>query len=243
MIRTLEELSANAWPALQTLLYDGWILRFANGYTRRANSILPLYPSQQAPLEKLVYCQNLYRQRGLPTIFKLAGRAESHDLNTFLLGQGYRAEADTSVQTIDLLSRKDEVSSEIRFSLGLTPEWQTAFQEMNGLSQERQGYHTQILRSILPQTCYASVSVDGQVAGCALGVLENGTFGIFDVVIHPDYRKQGHGERLMRALLAWAQQQGGHTAYLQVMLNNAPAQRLYARLGFKEQYQYWYCVK
>jgi hypothetical protein len=34
MIKTFEELLLNMWPALQTKLYDGWILRFANGYTK-----------------------------------------------------------------------------------------------------------------------------------------------------------------------------------------------------------------
>jgi hypothetical protein len=30
---TIEELTMNAWPSLQTILLDGWIIRMAGGYT------------------------------------------------------------------------------------------------------------------------------------------------------------------------------------------------------------------
>jgi hypothetical protein len=43
MIRFIEELSLSALPALETVFLDGWVLRFSNDYTRRANSINPLY--------------------------------------------------------------------------------------------------------------------------------------------------------------------------------------------------------
>ena len=43
MITRLEEYSANAWPSQKTLFVEGWALRFAGGYTRRANSVLPLH--------------------------------------------------------------------------------------------------------------------------------------------------------------------------------------------------------
>jgi hypothetical protein len=33
-ITTLEEISMNVWPALQTILYDGWVTRSANGIDR-----------------------------------------------------------------------------------------------------------------------------------------------------------------------------------------------------------------
>jgi len=42
-IRSVEERSLNAWPSLHQMLYDGWVLRFSNGYTRRANSVSPIY--------------------------------------------------------------------------------------------------------------------------------------------------------------------------------------------------------
>ncbi|RYE31750.1 MAG: GNAT family N-acetyltransferase, partial [Hyphomicrobiales bacterium] len=32
----------NAWPALSTLIVGDWVLRFANGYSGRANSATPL---------------------------------------------------------------------------------------------------------------------------------------------------------------------------------------------------------
>ena len=42
-ILQIEELSINAFPAILTELYDGWILRYSNGYTYRGNSVNPLY--------------------------------------------------------------------------------------------------------------------------------------------------------------------------------------------------------
>ena len=39
----IEEVALNAWPSMQHMLYDGWLLRFSNGYTKRANSVNILY--------------------------------------------------------------------------------------------------------------------------------------------------------------------------------------------------------
>ena len=60
MIRFIEELSMSAWPALQTHLYDGWVLRTSNGYTKRANSINLLYESKVDLNLKLQYCKEFY---------------------------------------------------------------------------------------------------------------------------------------------------------------------------------------
>ena len=85
--------------------------------------------------------------------------------------------------------------------------------------------------------------MDGHLIGCGLGVLQAGYLGIFDIVIDPDHRGQGHGMSLMGALLAWGQERKAEKAYLQVMCNNEPALILYEKLGFQEEYQYWYRIK
>jgi len=58
--RDLEELALTTWPALQQWLYDGWVVRFADGHTRRANSINPLYPSHQDAAAKIAQCEQWY---------------------------------------------------------------------------------------------------------------------------------------------------------------------------------------
>ena len=98
MILTLEELSLIALPALQTVLVDGWVVRFAAGYTRRANSVNPLYPARRELVDSVAACETLFDQQGLRRVFKLTPAAEPAGLDDFLAARGYAREAATSVR-------------------------------------------------------------------------------------------------------------------------------------------------
>ena len=39
----VEDVCLNAWPALQEIHYDGWLIRLADGQTRRTNSVNVLH--------------------------------------------------------------------------------------------------------------------------------------------------------------------------------------------------------
>ena len=91
MIRHIEELALNAWPALQTLLLDGWVVRFANGYTRRANSVNPLYASEQDTDAKLRACEQFYRDRGLKVVFKMTAASQPDGLDALLAARATRS--------------------------------------------------------------------------------------------------------------------------------------------------------
>ena len=63
---------------------------------------------------------------------------------------------------------------------------------------------------------------------------------LFDVATAAPARNQSIGRRLVGHLLAWGRAQGARTGHLAVVADNTPALRLYARLGFREAYRYWY---
>jgi RimJ/RimL family protein N-acetyltransferase len=233
----------NAWPAMRTLHFDGWVLRFADGYTKRANSVYPLYPSEIDVDAKIEFCQSFYRGLNLPAVFKMTRASTPSGLDAHLEKRGYRVDSQTSVQLLDLTREKYEVVGNVDLTSDDTEAWHTAFARMNNVSADRRVTHENILHAITPEKCYASIRLNAQITGCGLGVLQAGHLGIFDIVIHPDHRGQGHGTHLMGALLAWGQEHGADRTYLQVMCNNEPALQLYEKLGFKEEYRYWYRVQ
>ncbi len=244
MIRQIEELSINAWPAFQTMTYGGWVLRFADGCTRRANSISPLYTSERNLQEQIRECETIYSGKKLPTIFKMIKACQPPELDAILSQKGYIDEARTSVQLLNLNIFQFAEEADVSLSSEMKEDWEEAFYLLNKVDKENQKKHGKILSNIVPAKCFASIrNKEGRIVSCGLGVLQNKHVGLFDIVTSENCRRQGLGKKLIQQILRWAKEQGAHTSYLQVMKNNMPAQILYNQLGFKEEYEYWYRVK
>jgi [ribosomal protein S18]-alanine N-acetyltransferase len=56
---------------------------------------------------------------------------------------------------------------------------------------------------------------------------------VITFAVHPDWRRQHIGERLLLAILDIAIDGGAHEATLEVRLSNLPARRLYEKFGFR----------
>ena len=241
----IEEASLNAWPALQQILFDGWVLRFARGYTKRANSVNPLFGSRLDLEYKVEVCEKLYQEKDLPTIFRLMPFAQPPGLDSVLEGRRYRVVDPTLVLYLDLqgpgLPDPDLPPRLAVRSEGLD-EWLEAFCRLRGSPLARQQTHREMLEAIASRRILASLADEGRVVACALGVLEHDHFGLFDLITAPGERNKGYGRLLVSRMLRWARERGGEHAYLQVMRTNAPARHLYARLGFRKAYSYWYRV-
>ncbi len=243
-IRLLEERSFNAWPALETLFYDGWILRFANGYTRRPNSINPLYSSTLPLDEKIAYCEQVYMAYGQDAVFRLTDAAQPADLDAALERAGYVASEPVSVQVAEMSPLDPSLAVEPdTIQTTLTPEWIDHFCALNPAVARHRGTMTAMLSAILPKAAFATIRQEGEVVAVGLGVLERGYLGLFDILVAQPARGQGIGRRLVGSLLAWGAANGATRSYLQVVSTNVPALRLYQSYGFREHYRYWYREK
>ncbi len=191
MGRRVEEASLNAWPAMRQIHLDGWLLRFAKGFTKRANSIIPLYPSVQPIPNKVAYCENLYARERLKTIFRLTSIAQAKALDDYLAGRGYEYRDPTRVLSAPLANQSLPKLSSRRFDLISKDDWLALYTQLTRLPEHARALHGAILNGI-QNTCAYAVLMEGKIpVACGLGVLEQELLGLFDVVTHVDHRQSG----------------------------------------------------
>ncbi len=242
LTRRIEEASLNAWPAMQQLLLDGWLLRFSRGFTKRANSIVPLYPpigDEQKPLAARVrHCENLYAREGLQTIFRLPAITDVAALDAYLESRGYHLVDPTLVLTTSALAQPTHQG----FALVPAEHWLEVYAELTGMPEAARKLHGAIVSGIPSECGFAILQSGTRAVACGLGVLDGDLLGLFDIVTRSEARRSGHGTALVSSLLGWGHGCGAGLAYLQMIESNAPADALYRKLGFESLYNYWYRI-
>ncbi|WP_019911877.1 GNAT family N-acetyltransferase [Paenibacillus sp. HW567] len=249
MYKLIEELTLNTWPAEQSVLLEGWILRYAAGYTKRANSVSPLYgpEGQHTALDvkhKILLAEQYYEAAGLKPVFKITPFIQPANLDGILAEQGYSIVEPSSVRLLDLQELPPvpgQYSVQIREEL--TEEWLAAFAGISGLSAANRDTLHRMLSSACLKQGYALLLKRGIPAACGLGVIQHGHIGLYDVYTAPAFRRQGMAEEMLLSLLHWAKDQSVAQSFLQVVQTNRGASALYDKLGYKEIYKYWYRVK
>lgn len=230
LIKMIEVLSFKALPALEQRYYDGWLIRYAHGYSRRANSVNPIYASHLDVDTKITHCESIYASKKHPTIFKMTPAAHPSGLDQILDDRGYQKEGETYVYTVPLVGL-GAPANPVRIETTLSTDWMTHLVRLNHIPD----YHTQTLQHMLELisvSCgFLTLEIDGYVAGVALGVVADDWMGVFDVVIDKQYRGNGYGRVIMEALLHWGEQQGASRSYLQVQADNIAATTLYSRFS------------
>lgn len=242
-----EELQSNAFPALQTIMYDGWSVRFGGGFTYRVNCANPMYPEVLPAAEKVPYVEALYRQSGLTmSIFKLHEGMEPVQLSacqTLLDGMGYGTERDGNIFVCDLTTFDRQPKTQVTVQSVMDDQWLAGFLTMNGTADAQRQAAMTMLKNIHCPIAATSIWEESRMVACGLGVLERGNVGLYDIFVDASCRRRGLGADICTAIMQAGRAQGCQRAYLQVLSDNLGARALYRGLGYEETYEYWFRTK
>lgn len=234
---SFEELSrvgARSWQPLESERLGEWTLRAAAGFTRRANSVLPLGDPGIPLDDALARVTSWYAERGLPAYVQAATGAVGTQelLIAELERRGWAAEVSAEVR-IGALAPVGDVDAPAAGDVRLTrvpdEEW---------LGRYGKVADPDVAREVLargPSVWFAALPGGRAVGRC---VVDGRWAGFAAVTVDPAHRREGLATAVMAALARRALEEGASAAWLQVETDNPGAQALYDGLGFAPHHTY-----
>lgn len=235
-IRDLEHAAALAWPGVESAWIGGWLVRAGAGFSRRANSAVPLDRSSRADASTLRDIATWYEARGLPVLLALPER-----LITPRTVPGTPASPTIHVLTRELESigsTRGSTGVDVAVDVALDPTPSTAW----SLSYGRPGADTQTVAAVVgaargPVTFATVVDENASVIAtgrAAVTVDPSGVawLGITALWTATAHRRRHIADAVLARLMAWGADNGAQVAYVQVEADNAIAGRWYRRRGF-----------
>lgn len=235
-VSKLEELTRNAWPAFEEINHNGWILRFAQGYRQRGNSVWTEHYSGNDIEKDIDEVERIYADRKIQPLFKVTSYSDKELLDR-LENRNYSAGRETLVMMRENVSLSCSVNYQ---TLKCTDdEWISMNKESDDEAEEM---FRKILSLIKSNVYFVKIYSEKKPAGSFYFVVEQGYAGLYSLYIKRDFRKLGLGESSLNII----NELSGNTAqyiYLQVEKDNLPAVQMYRKNGFSVIYNYIYLSK
>ena len=227
------------WPAGVVEDAHGWLLRYAGGVTKRANSVLPR--AEPGDIEAAIgAAERCYRERGLPVVFSLDAGARPFGLDTLLAARGYAEVDPTLIMTRPLDQRWTATAHRVVLAEGPSQEWLARWWATDGRGDPGPPEAARRIVCGVPSV-YAAIG-DGTPDAVGRVTVTDGWAGVYCMAVAPERRRAGLGRSVLAALLDAAAERGAHHAYLAVVAANAPARGLYSGMGFTVTDGYHYRV-
>jgi N-acetylglutamate synthase len=215
----VEHAAALAWPGLEQQWLGGWLLRAANGHTHRANSAVPL--GMDATTADVPAIVAWYAERAQTPWLAVPDRL-------LTLRGTHAVHLESVVMVRDLPAGAADAAT----TLAPTP-------DATWLRLYEREVPAEVLTAVLDGAVVFATRDDAAVGRAAVTTSPSGVTwaGLSAVRVADDRRREGHARALCGALLDWAGGQGAEHCYVQVLIDNAPAIRLYEQMGFTAQHR------
>lgn len=230
----LTRVASRSWQPLESEPLGEWTLRAAEGFTRRANSVLPLGDPGIPLDDALARVTSWYAERGLPAYVQAAtGAAGTQELLCAELERrGWTSEVSAEVR-IGALAPVGDVDAPVADAVRLTrapdEDWLGRYGKVTDPALAR--------RMLVegPSVWFAALPGGRAIGRC---VVDGRWAGFAAVTVDPAHRREGLATAVMAALARRALEEGASAAWLQVETDNAAARALYDGLGFAIHHTY-----
>ncbi|MFC8091374.1 GNAT family N-acetyltransferase [Streptomyces sp. NPDC057301] len=233
----LAHVAARAWRPVESERLGEWELRAASGFTRRANSVLPLGDPGIPLPAALDVVRRWYGDRGLPAYVQTATGAEGTQellcAELERLGWAREVSAEMWIGALAPVADRAEDAGVV-LAREADEAWLARYQR-KGVSEVA----LKVLESG-PSVWFATVPSAEGGAPAAIGrcVVDGRWAGFAAVEVDPALRRQGLATRVMAALARQALDEGASAAWLQVEAENVGAREMYAGMGFAAHHAY-----
>ncbi|WP_410639321.1 GNAT family N-acetyltransferase [Amycolatopsis sp. lyj-346] len=247
---TLEITCSKAWQPLVEDPLGEWRLRWAGGFTGRANSALAVGDPGRPAAGALRAVCDFAHDRGIAPMVQVVRDSPNEQAIAaagWLPATGHGAGHEVVVLTAPLAAgrifpRESDASgpSDASFLGKVADEpvpewWELAL---------RPGEDSPAARQVLTggKVGYGVAELDGAVAGVVRGALVDDWLHVGRLEVAPALRRRGLASALMGAVQTWGVEHGAAGAVLQVAEGNSGALALYAGLGYAPHHRYRYWV-
>lgn len=233
----LARVASRAWRPVESERLGEWELRAASGFTRRANSVLPLGDPGMPLPAALEVVRRWYGDRGLPAYVQTSTGAEGAQellcAELERLGWVREVSAEMWIGALAPIADRDEGAGVV-VARQADEAWLARYQR-KGVSEVA----LKVLGSG-PSVWFATVPGTEGAAPAAIGrcVVDGRWAGFAAVEVDPALRRQGLATRVMAALARQALDEGASAAWLQVEAENTGARDMYAGMGFAAHHAY-----
>lgn len=267
----LEQTVVDAWPALEHVELDGWILRASGGPTHRGNSAATLRAGSGLDFAlRIERTEAWYRERNKSARVQVGPCSRPEGLDAVLDARGYAREGEAWVATATArevvrrsrpTARAGEVAHRPVVAAALSqrmarapsvfrtvvehapsPEWLAMAAGASRFAESQDVFFGFLERLEGRSSFVIARDQDGAPAATCLCIRAEGRLGVYAMFTLPAQRRRGAGRALLHAAGSSALHEGQAELYLLVEGGNSAARSLYAACGFKDVYRYHYRV-
>lgn len=226
---------------------DGWLVRYNPGKAKRARCINAVAVGRLPLADKLRLAAQVFEEAQLPMVVRITPFSQPVGLDAHLAAAGFGQIDDTRVMvctTPPNVQDKSALPPDTEWVALPPADFAQAVGDLRGSpSGQRTAHAERLIGSPVPYQGYAIRRLaDGAVLACGQFAREGELMGLYDITTATEARNQGLATLLCKRLLSISFNRGARISYLQVEADNAPARRIYARMGFRDGYAYHYRV-